>query len=298
MGTGSFHALPASEHRMKPLRNTDSVLGEWYVDTACINCGASRHVAPGLIAERNDKSVFVRQPVTPEDQLAAWRAVLICPTASVRSETKQPRPSAAIFPQQIIPGVWRCGFNARPSFGAHSYFVARPDGNLLIDSPRYAAELVKWFDASGGIAHILLSHRDDVADADKYARRFRARVWIHREDRSAAPYATDLLDESPPIVAAGVRAIPVPGHTRGSVVYLLEDRVFSGDSLAWSPREQDLVAFRDACWYSWTELTESLGKLAAYRFEWLLPGHGWLAHLPAHEMTARLLALVARMGSG
>ncbi|MEM5438714.1 MBL fold metallo-hydrolase [Paraburkholderia diazotrophica] len=285
---------------MKPPRNTDSVPGEWYIDTACINCGASRHVAPGLIAERNDRSVFVRQPVTSEEQLAVWRAVLVCPTASVRSETKQSRPNAAIFPQQITSGVWRCGFNARSSFGAHSYFAARPDGNLLIDSPRYAAELVNWFDTSGGIAHILLSHRDDVADADKYARRFGARVWIHREDRSAAPYATDLLDEgSAPSIAAGVRAISTPGHTQGSVVYLLDDRVlFSGDSLAWSPREQDLVAFRDACWYSWTELTESLGRLAAYRFEWLLPGHGWLVHLPAKEMNARLLALVTRMGNG
>ncbi len=285
---------------MKPPRNTASVPGEWYIDTACINCGASRHVAPGLIAERNDKSVFVRQPVTSEEQLAVWRAVLVCPTASVRSETKQPRPNVAIFPQPITSGVWRCGFNARSSFGAHSYFAARPDGNLLIDSPRYAAELVNWFDASGGIAHILLSHRDDVADADKYARRFGARVWIHREDKSAAPYATDLLDDGSVLsIAAGVRAISMPGHTQGSVVYLLDDRVlFSGDSLAWSPREQDLVAFRDACWYSWTELTESLGKLAAYRFEWLLPGHGWLAHLPAEEISARLRALVARMRNG
>ncbi|WP_179401037.1 MBL fold metallo-hydrolase [Burkholderia guangdongensis] len=282
---------------MKPTRNPDSAPGEWYIDTACIDCGASRHVAPGLIVERNDKSVFVRQPVTQEEQLAAWRAVLVCPTASVRSETKQPRPSVDLFPQPVTTDVWRCGFNARSSFGAHSYFAARPDGNLLIDSPRYTAELVKWFDDAGGIAHVLLSHADDVADADKYARRFGARVWIHREDRSAAPYASDLLDDGAArIIAAGVRAIPLPGHTRGSVGYLLDDRVlFSGDSLAWSPREQDLVAFRDACWYSWTALAESLGKLAAYRFEWLLPGHGWSANLPADEMSERLLALVARM---
>ena len=91
----------------------------------------------------------------------------------------------------------RCGFSvdARSSFGAHSNFSMWPDGNLLIDSPRYAAELVKWFDASGGIGHILLSHRDDVADADKYARQFGARVWINGEGRSAAPCATDLLDD-------------------------------------------------------------------------------------------------------
>jgi glyoxylase-like metal-dependent hydrolase (beta-lactamase superfamily II) len=282
---------------MKPIRNPDSASGDWYVDTACIDCGASRHVAPNLIVERNGKSVFARQPMTPEEQLGAWRAMYVCPTASVRSETKHPRPLATIFPQEMTEGVWRCGFNARSSFGAHSYFVERRSGNLLVDSPRYATELVKRFEGAGGVAHILLSHRDDVADAAKYAKRFEARVWIHQDDQSAAPYATDLLEaESVRTIAAGLIAIPVPGHTRGSVVYLLEDRVlFAGDSLAWSMREQDLVAFRDACWYSWSALTASLAKLVNYRFEWLLPGHGWPAHLAADEMNARLRALVARM---
>jgi glyoxylase-like metal-dependent hydrolase (beta-lactamase superfamily II) len=163
--------------------------------------------------------------------------------------------------------------------------------------PRYSAELVKWFHHAGGIAHILLSHQDDVADAHKYAKQFGARVWIHREDRSAAPYATDHLQgQSARAIAPGVVAIPVPGHTRGSVVYLLDDRVlFTGDSLAWSVREQNLVAFRDACWYSWPELTASLAKLTAYSFAWLLPGHGWPVHLDAEEVNARLRALVGRM---
>jgi hypothetical protein len=77
---------------MKPIRNPHSAPGNWYIDTACIDCGASRHVAPGLIVERNERSVFSRQPGTPEEELAAWRAALVCPTASVRSETKQRRP--------------------------------------------------------------------------------------------------------------------------------------------------------------------------------------------------------------
>ena len=285
---------------MKPTRNSASAPGDWYVDNACIDCGASRHVAPNLIVERNGKSVFARQPTTPEERLAAWRAVLVCPTSSVRSETKQPRPQVTIFPQEITEGVWRCGFNSRSSFGAHSYFVSRASGNLLVDSPRFATELVKWFKDAGGVAHILLSHRDDVADAGKYAERFGARVWIHNEDRSAAPYATDLLEgESARTIAQSLVAIPVPGHTRGSVVYLLDDRVlFAGDSLAGSMRAKNLVAFRDACWYSWTALTASLAKLADYRFEWLLPGHGWPAHLGAEEMNTRLRELVTRMRKG
>jgi glyoxylase-like metal-dependent hydrolase (beta-lactamase superfamily II) len=283
---------------MKPTRNPDSAPGDWYIDTACIDCGAARHVAPGLIVERNGKSVFARQPATAEERMAAWRAVLVCPTASVRSENTQPRPQDTIFPQPMTEDVWRCGFNARSSFGAHSYFVARPGGNLLVDSPRYAAALGEWFESRGGIAHVLLSHQDDVADADRYAKRFGARVWIHRDDSAAAPYATDLIEgTSAHDIVDGVVAIPLPGHTRGSVAYLLDDRVlFTGDSLAWSDRDQDLVAFRDACWYSWTALTASLGKLVACRFEWVLPGHGWPVHLPAEEMNARLRALVARMG--
>lgn len=282
---------------MKATRNPDSAPGDWYIDTACIDCGASRHVAPDLIVGRNGKSVFARQPATAKERLAAWRAVLVCPTASVRSETRQHRPHATIFPEEMTTGVWRCGFNARTSFGAHSYFVARSDANFLVDSPRFAAELVKWFEHAGGLSHILLSHKDDVADAGRYAARFGARVWIHQDDRAAAPYATDVLEgESVHAIASGLVAIPVPGHTRGSVVYLLDDRVlFTGDSLAWSMSEQDLVAFRDACWYSWSALTASLGKLADYRFEWLLPGHGWPAHGTAEEMNARLRALVMRM---
>ena len=281
----------------KRTRNPDSARGDWYIDTACIDCGAARHVAPDLIVERHGRSVFARQPATPDETLAAWRAVLVCPTASVRSEITQPRPRARVFPQPMTEGVWRCGFNARASFGAHAYFVARPGGNLLVDSPRLATELVAWFEAAGGIDHILLSHRDDVADADKYAERFGARVFIHHDDRSAAPYATDVLEgESARTLAPGLVAIPVPGHTRGSVVYLLDDRVlFAGDSLAWSVQDEDLIAFRDACWYSWSALTASLAKLADYRFEWLLPGHGWPVHLPANAMNARLRALVSRM---
>lgn len=184
----------------------------------------------------------------------------------------------------------------RPSVRTPTSSRARAE-NILIDSPRYARELVTYFANAGGIAHILLSHQDDVADASKFAERFGARVWIHHDDRHAAPYASDLIEgASERAIVPDLVAIPVPGHTRGSVVFLFDNRVlFTGDSLAWSMRQQDLVAFRDACWYSWSALTASLAKLAGYRFEWVLPGHGWPAHFEAGEMKARLQALVARM---
>jgi glyoxylase-like metal-dependent hydrolase (beta-lactamase superfamily II) len=70
-------------------------------------------------------------------------------------------------------------------------------------------------------------------------------------------------------------AIPVPGHTEGSVVYLFEGRfLFPGDSLYWSRGRRRLSAFRDACWYSWEEQKRSLARLTEYSFAWVLPGHG------------------------
>ena len=83
------------------------------------------------------------------------------------------------------------------------------------------------------------------------------------EGREAVPLGDDLI------------AIPVRGYTKGSVAYLYDRRyLFTGDSLAWSFRNQDLVAWRDYCWYSWSEQTESLKRLLDYPFEWVFAGHG------------------------
>jgi glyoxylase-like metal-dependent hydrolase (beta-lactamase superfamily II) len=277
-------------------RNPASAPGDWYIDASCIDCGASREVAPGLIVHRGGKSVFARQPSGEEEERAAWRAVLVCPTASVGTESHREQ-LADLFPQELAPGVYRCGYNAESSFGAHAYFVKRPEGNLLVDSPRHVGKLVRRLGELGGVSDILLSHQDDVADAGRYAKDFGARVWIHEDDARAAPYATDLLRGGDPReIRKRLLAIPLPGHTKGSVAYLLEDNyLFTGDSLAWSREREDLQAFRDACWYSWSEQKKSLAKLAAHRFEWVLAGHGGSVHLSPGEMRSRLAALVERM---
>src|SRR5262249_60876476 len=116
-------------------------------------------------------------------------------------------------------GVSYCGFTSPHSFGANAYFVERAAGNLLVDSPRFVPPLLRAFEERGGAAHLLLTHRDDVADAERFATHFGARVWIHEDDRRGASFASDILagSEATAVTPTFV-AIPVPGHTKGSVI--------------------------------------------------------------------------------
>jgi glyoxylase-like metal-dependent hydrolase (beta-lactamase superfamily II)/ferredoxin len=280
-------------------RNPAGAAGEWFVDSACIGCDASRQVAPGLIGtDPAGRSVFLRQPETDEELRMAWRAAEVCPTRSVGHVSLR-RPPEPAYPHDLGDNVFRLGHNARESFGAHSYLVKRPTGNLMVDSPRWTREVYEPLEEAGGLAAILLTHRDDVAAADRYAERFGAEVWIHRDDADGAPYATDLIEGIEPVaVRPEVFAFPVPGHTKGSVLYLVDGRLlFSGDSLAWDPQRRRLMAFRDACWYSWSEQRRSLARFAAsgYGFDRLFCGHGWSHDASAETFAESLRALVERM---
>jgi glyoxylase-like metal-dependent hydrolase (beta-lactamase superfamily II) len=282
-----------------PERHAKNAPGEWYIDTRCIDCSAARTAAPGLIVARDGQSVFARQPETPEEQMMAWRARLLCPTASLRTETRRD-PPAGVFPEKMTEGVYRLGYNARSSYGAHSFLIRRTAGNVMIDSPRWTQQVIATIEEWGGLADILLTHKDDVADADRYAKHFGSRVTIHKADRAAAPYADNVLTGRDPITLYDdLLAIPVPGHTKGSVVYLWDDRcLFTGDSLAWDFSSNDLSAFRDFCWYSWEEQTRSLARLLDCPFEWVFAGHGGSHGMAAPEMRSHLAALVERMGAG
>ena len=278
-------------------RHTRNAPGAWFVDTRCIDCGTCWQLVPDTFASVAEQSVVAVQPAAPEEERGAWLAAEACPTQSIGRTPRTPRPPG-LFPLAVDGPVYDLGHTSEASFGATSYLVVRPEGNLMIDGPRFTRALKGPLDALGGVAHVLLTHRDDVADAPRWAERYGARVWIHEADRSAAPRATDLLrgqDEA--TIAPGVVAVPVPGHTRGSVAFAVDGTwLFTGDSLAWSHQRQDLVAFRDACWYSWPEQIRSLQRLAETTpFSWVLPGHGARVRLDPNDARRRLLALVERM---
>jgi glyoxylase-like metal-dependent hydrolase (beta-lactamase superfamily II) len=105
-----------------------------------------------------------------------------------------------------------------------------------------------------------------------------------------------LRGTDPAAITEGVIALPFPGHTRGSVLYLADERYcFSGDSFYWSRTTADIEVTDSVTWYSIGELAASLSRTAdQLRFEWPLPGHGDRQRLPADDMTQRLRRLAAR----
>ncbi len=266
----------------------------WRVRDTCIDCDACCQQAPSLFAHRAGRVHVVAQP-GPDDLAAATRALLTCPVGAIQGEpVREP-----VLPQHLgdtsSASIYVCGYNSEDAYGGNAFLVRRARGNLLVDGPRFAAPLVTQIEQ---VAHVLITHGDDVGDAERWAERFGARVWIHEADRRAAPFATDLLrGDAPTAIEDGVLAIPTPGHTRGSVMFLIDDdALFTGDSLYWSRAKGCLSAFPDACWYSWDAQRASLARLAReHTFGWILAGHGDRRRLGAAAARAQVLALVERM---
>jgi glyoxylase-like metal-dependent hydrolase (beta-lactamase superfamily II) len=205
-------------------------------------------------------------------------ALVACPTASIGTiPNADAREGARAFPERIAENVSFCGFTAESSFGAWSYLIERPEGNVLVDSPRAAGPLLSALEARGGVSTMFLTHRDDIADHAVFRRRFGCERVIHEDDITTSTQGVErrILGGEPVALAGDLLVIPTPGHTRGHAVLLYRDRfLFTGDHLAFSRRRGHLVAFRDANWYSWPETVRSMERLLDYSFEWVLPGHG------------------------
>jgi glyoxylase-like metal-dependent hydrolase (beta-lactamase superfamily II)/ferredoxin len=277
----------------------ENARGDFFVDTTCIDCDLCRQIAPDTFSDIGDQSIVFHQPETSGQVFDALKALVTCPTASIGTISNQnARAAVAAYPEAIDDQVYFCGFASESSYGASSYFIARPEGNVLVDSPRFAAPLVKRIENMGGIKLMFLTHRDDVADHEKWASHFGAERILHRDDisRSTSGVEHVLTGSAAITLDNDLLAIPTPGHTRGHTVLLYRNQyLFSGDHLWWSAGYDGLNASQSVCWYSWTEQIRSVERLLDYQFEWVLPGHGRRVHLSSTLMREQLETCVARM---
>jgi len=287
----------ANVHQRLP----ENVPGYFYVDATCIDCDTCSQLAPAIFHDHGEQCSVYRQPQTDAETRLALMALVACPTGSIgTTEKHDARLGIDAFPMLIAENVYFCGFTSEASFGGWSYLIVRPPGeggNVLIDSPRFASQLVKRIEAMGGVNQMLLTHRDDVADHALFHKKFGCERVMHADDGARRLGVETIIEGAAEVrLDKDIVVIPTPGHTRGHMVFLYRERfLFTGDHLAWSPSRQTLTAFPSVAWYSWPRQIESMLRLAEYDFEWVLPGHGSLHHDTKQNMRYHLQSCIAWM---
>lgn len=286
-------------------RVPEDASGDLFVDSSCIACDTCRRIAPGTYGGGIwDSSFVARQPGSPGERHRALMALVSCPVAAIGTAGRSRASEAArAFPDPVagVDGVLQCGYASERSFGASSWLVRRPDGNVLVDSPRFAGILLERIRAMGGARWMFLTHRDDVADHARWAEALGCERVLHGRDVTSGTSGVEhrLEGDAPVRLADDLLAVPVPGHTAGSAALLWRDRfLFTGDHL-WADEQGRLAAGRDVCWHSWEEQARSMERLLGLRFEWVLPGHGRPARRQsAEDMRSDVAVLAASMRRG
>ncbi|CAL9151702.1 unnamed protein product [Musa hybrid cultivar] len=264
-------------------KRPQNVEGEFFVDHLCIDCDTCRWMAPEVFTRVDDMSAVTRQPSCEEERIKALQALLSCPTSSIHTErpTNKILEVQKMFPlpidEQNIPGVYHCGYHSERSYGATSYFVTHPEGNILVDSPRFTERLACNIEMLGGVRYMFLTHKDDVGDHEKWSKRMRCERILHSGDVeiSTTDVENKLCGEGPWDIATDLKLIYTPGHTEGSVcLYYKPLKVlFTGDHL-YGSEESDLAFSVIYNQQSVSLQLKSIRKLLDFDFEWILPGHG------------------------
>src|SRR5579864_8674911 len=106
------------------LKIAENVEGDFFVDSTCIDCDACRQIAPSVFYDAGSQSAVHHQPETAEELIAAQRALISCPTASIGDAGKLDMKAAvASLPEPIGGDIYRCGYTSESSFGAISWYI-------------------------------------------------------------------------------------------------------------------------------------------------------------------------------
>lgn len=279
----------------------ENVPGDLFVDDRCIACDTCRQLAPGTFGGGEDETAFVsRQPADPAARRRALVALVSCPVAAIGSRSKVGvAEAAAALPEEVAPGVFRCGWAAESSYGAAAWLLVRPGGNVLVDSPRFSHPLLERLRALGGAPLMFLTHRDDVADHRRWREALGCERILHAADVTHGTREVERKIEgsAPVALAEDLVVLPVPGHTAGSAALLAaEEHLFTGDHL-WGDADGALGVSRAVCWWNWGDQARSMARLATFRFRRVWPGHGrpWAA--PTVEEARRAVQALAEQMS-
>ena len=125
-----------------------------------------------------------------------------------------------------------------PGMYTHAYLLECPEGNVLIYNTSNQDDLEKIKDI-GGINIQYLSHRDEVGPSLNLIKEtFSSQLASHELERIfAEKYSSvDVIIKEETTDQYGIRIIPSPGHTNGSISFLYDSPnglryLFTGDTV-------------------------------------------------------------------
>jgi len=141
--------------------------------------------------------------------------------------------------QQLYADLWQTrAEHPSPGLITHAYLLTREVGNFLFYNSSYEEE---WQHMArlGGVRYQWLSHQDEVgAGLAPLHERFDCELSIHQEERCRAEKFAPVMHPfgDSPQERAGIRILPTPGHTRGSVCFYYSSPhgkryLFTGDTI-------------------------------------------------------------------
>lgn len=261
------------------LKNRQNIEGDFFVDTRCIGCSVCKNINSNIFELENNLSYVKKQAKTKEEIEDTLLAIVSCPVSSIGTTKSKDllKEYVKTLPKKIEENIYFCSFTAKSSYGATAYFIKRGNGNILIDSPKFDKRLVENIEVLGGIKYIYLTHKDDIADFEKYKDYFNSKVIFHEDDFNKRINNAEitLSGEDDFLLDDDIRIIVQRGHTKGHTVLLYKDKyLFSGDNLAYNPKGKYLYAFKRFCWFDWEVQLKSLKRLVSYSFSHVFAGHG------------------------
>ncbi len=136
---------------------------------------------------------------------------------------------------------------------ANCYLIKTDDAAIVIDPASADSEVVEFLNSNSNANRIILlthCHFDHISGAKELREKTGVKIAIHKNDAKGLfdpvlnasavfgfnipPFKADIILEDKESINLGNTKIEVlltPGHTQGSVCYILEDMIFSGDTL-------------------------------------------------------------------
>lgn len=161
-------------------------------------------------------------------------------------------------------------------YGTNSYIVSCPatGATVLIDTPGSPQEILKALSERRPI-YILITHThlDHLEALDELRKVLKSPVAVHPADAPRLSFTPDKLLEDGEVIQVGELRLTVlhtPGHTPGSVCFLIPGHLFSGDTLFPNGPGKTATPHDFQC------IVESIkGKLFTLPDEtFVYPGHG------------------------